>query len=178
VAAPDLGSAIFPGAVEHTLVNKRTGEQRQFVQTELSIEGEARLLALVRDIGARLTQSEFPWDLLADLFSDQTAPLDWDKALNLLGSVAEVAPDAVVESSLILFGIFPTNDDGTRNPEYEDARRFLLKAVTVTRWTDLIKVYIEQNEYQRMADNFGRALAAGAAQRRPAGAPNGSPSAT
>lgn len=165
--ADDLGSAVIPSTVEWTLQHKRTKEIRTYEQTELAIEGEARLVGLAQQVGARLSETDFPWDMLVDLFSDETKPLDWDKAIVALGSVADVAPNAVADSSLILFGVYLTRDDGTRNPDYEDQRTFLKGAVTFTQWTEILRTFAAQNDYQRLVGSFGRAMAAGATLANP-----------
>jgi hypothetical protein len=169
----DIGSAIIPPTVEVRLQHKRTKAWRTYEQTELAIEGEARLLGLIHHTGVALTASDFPWDLLGQLFSDASASIDWQKAITLLGSVSIAAPNAVADSALIFFGIYPVNEDGTPNTAYDDHRAFIKGALTFTGWTGLVRTFTEQNDYQRLITPFAQALAAGATLARANSAPTG-----
>jgi hypothetical protein len=156
----DRGSATFPEVVEWTLRNKRTNEERRYEQTELTIEGEARLLGIVQKVAANLTAEGFPFDKLSTLF-DVDRPIDWVLAAELLGMVSGELPDVVSDTTCLFFGILPTLEDGTRNPEFESERRFIRGAMTFSRWVDIVQVFASQNDYQRLAAPFGKALAMG-----------------
>lgn len=157
----ELGSAAFPEVVEWTLRNPRTKEERQYEQTELTIEGESRLVALVQRVAANLTAEGFPWERLSDVF-DPNTPTDWNLATSMLGIVASEMPEAVAESTCLFLGIYPSLEDGTRNPDFEGEKRFIRGAMTFSRWVDMVQVFAKQNDYQRLVSPFGRALATGA----------------
>lgn len=162
------GSAVYPGVVSVTLSKKRPPaaggqpERRTFIQTELTIDGEAQLLGLVSAVGAALSESNFPWDALAQLFSEGQNEIEWPKAIGMLGTVAGVLPNVVVDSTCIFFGIFEFDEHNARNAEWEADRAFLRASLTFTTWVDIVKTFAEQNDYQRLAGPFGQALAQGA----------------
>ena len=151
------GSPVFPPSVPVTLRNPRSEEVREYIQTELTIEGEARLLGLVHETAAKLNDAGFPWDQLGPLF-DEREPMDWVMATDLLARVATVAPDAITDAVTIFLGIYPTNEDGSRNADYEDERRFIRSAVKFATFVDMVKTFAEQNDYQRLADPIGAIL--------------------
>jgi hypothetical protein len=159
---PDKGSAVFPATVEWTLRNPRTQETRTFEQAELTIEGEARLLALVQQTARILSETAFPWDKLSALFDPAATAIDWPAAAEMLGTVAAQLPEVVAEAACIFLSVYPQNEDGSRNPAYDVDKRFLRSALNFTRFVDIIKVFAEQNDYQRLSLPFGKALEAGA----------------
>lgn len=161
------GSAGFPPVRQVAMTIARTGETRTYDQAELTIDGEALLIGLVESVAERLVEHNFPWQLLADLFESDKKPIDWSKASEILNAVKSVAPEVVVESALIFFGIFPTLEDGSRNPGYEEDKSFVRRSINFTRWVGLVQIFAEQNDYQRLAAPFGQALAAGAQVGRP-----------
>jgi hypothetical protein len=165
---PDkVGTAVFPPTVEWTLRNPRTKETRTFEQSELTIEGEARLLALVQQTAQALSATAFPWDKLAALFDPAVAALDWTAGAEMLGMISTQLPDVVAEAAVIFLGIYADNEDGTRNGDYDDDKRFLRSALNFTRFVDLVKTFAQQNDYQRLSLPFGRALEAGARMMPP-----------
>lgn len=174
----DLGSATFPEPREWQLRSTRTREIRIFQQMELSIEAEAKLIGLVYRVAAKLTEADFPWDKLASLFDYTPAapvaegaalpaepplgPIDWPIAIQMLASVAEVTPEAVVDSVCLFLAIHADNPDGTPNTSYDETRRYLKDALSFTIWIEMIKTFAKQNDYERLVSPFGRALGSGA----------------
>lgn len=164
---PDLGPAGYPSRMDVKLTHKRTGQERTYQQTELAIDGEAKLIGLVERAGMILSEREFPWDTLAKLFSDEgQAQLDPKQlgpdAMKVLSIVASAVPDLVIDSTCLFFGIFEFDEDGTRNPEWETERKFIRGAVGFVQWVDFVRTFIGQNDYQRLADPFAQAFTAGA----------------
>jgi len=137
--------------VEWKLTHKRTGQERTFTQTELSIMGEARLLSWARHVGNLLKEKEFDWGALG---SSLDGDLDWNLILEVLGILAEEGPEQIVESTCILLGLYTTNEDGTPNTTFADDKAFLMGSVNFHIWVDMVRVFSEQNEYQRLARPF------------------------
>lgn len=163
----DLGPAGYPPRVTVEIVHKRTEEKRQYLQTELAIDGEAQLLGLVEQVGIVLSEREFPWETLAKLFdAEGQAALDARQlgpdVVKMLGAVVAAVPTAIKDSACIFLGIYQFDADGTRNPDWEREREFLGGALTFTAWVDLVRTFLAQNDYQRLAAPFGEALATGA----------------
>lgn len=170
----DLGPAGYPTKVEVVLVHKQTGEERKYQQTELAIDGEAQLMGLIERAASFLMERDFPWDTLSKLFSPEgQAQLNPEQlgpdAVKVLSIVATAVPDLVIDSTCVFFGIFEFDEDGKRNEEWLAERKFIRRAVGFVQWVDLVRTFISQNDYQRLAEPFGQAFAAGAlAQRRSA----------
>lgn len=157
VAARPTPDIALPPITTWQLRNVRTKESRAYDQSELSIEGEARLLTLVRDAGAKLNEDGFDWQALIDLF-EPSKDMDWFGATKLLGVVAAQLPDVVAEAATIFLGVYPTNEDGSRNADFEGEKRFIKGAVKFTTFIDMVKTFAEQNDYQRLADPIGAIL--------------------
>jgi hypothetical protein len=176
----NLGPATFPEPLEWNLRSTRTKEIRTFEQMELSIEAESKLIGLVYRTAVALTAADFPWDKLASLFEPtppkppqvegalivpsepEVGAVNWPLAIEMLNMVRLQTPDAVVDSTLLFFGIHAQNADGTPNQTYDTDRRFLQDAVTFTGWVELIKAFAKQNDYGRLIAPFGQALGSGA----------------
>ena len=126
------------------------GETRTYEQSELSIEGEARLLGMARKIGAVLKDADFDLGKVSNMI-DSTDPVDWDIILDGVALVVENAPDLVGESTLILLGIFPTDEDGSPNPAYAEHLIFIKRTVNTAKFSDMLRVFIAQNDYERIA---------------------------
>jgi len=135
----------------------KTGQVRTFEQTELSIEGEVRLVQLAGITVKRLDTEGFPWDEVAKIFSE-TDNIDWAKASDILMLAIVEVPELVAESTAILFGLYPVDDNGVRNNSYDTDKKFLRQALNFTRWVDILTVFTEQNDYQRLARPFSLAV--------------------
>lgn len=152
-------SVAIPGPHEWKLRNVRTDETRIFSQSELSIEGESRLLGLVKRTAEELNEDGFPWEAIGPLF-EPGVDIDWMVASKLLGIIGDRMPDAFTELATILLGIYPTNEDDSKNPTFDSDRRFLKGSIKFALIVDMLKVFIEQNDYQRMADPIGAIIGA------------------
>lgn len=150
-------SPAFPDAVSWTFRNARSKEQRTYEQTELSLEGDARILGIGRHVLLQLNEGAVPWERLRSMF-DEDAQLDWKLLLDVVGLTVEQAPTAVAEVVATLMGIFPTNEDGGRNPDYDGEVRFLRGALNISRVVDVLKVAATQNDYQRLLAPFSGTL--------------------
>lgn len=154
----ELGSAALGATVEWRLYNPRRKETRTFEQGELSIEGEARLIGLARKFGTVLGEAGYTFGELGALMDGEGAT-DWPKALGLIEAVASFAPDLVADAVTVLFGIFPTNEDGTPAADYEDTRLFLRGAVNSAKVNDIFRAFIALNQYARLVGPFSATLA-------------------
>lgn len=146
-----------PTTVEWTLRNARRKDERHYEQSELSIEGEARLLGIARQAGDVLTAADFDWDRLTEMF-EPGKPMDWPYVFRLLDLVIERAPDIITDMALVLLGIFPTTEDGQPNPQYNDERAFIRGAVNTSRFSAMLQVFADQNDYRRLAGPFWNRL--------------------
>jgi hypothetical protein len=166
-ARTDLGPAGFPTKYEVVITNARTDESRHYIQTELAIDGEAKLIGLVEQIGARLVEQDFPWETLGKLFSEEgQAALDWatigPDVTTILRIVSTTGPDVMVDAACIFFGVHQFDEDNKPNPDWETERKFIRSSLTFSRWVDLVRTFMAQNDYGRLAAPFGQALATGA----------------
>jgi len=148
--------APFGARVEWALTHKRSGETRTFVQTELPIEGEARMLGLVRQIGETLKDKAFDWERLGGMLD--RGDLEWDFILQSIHLVEEEGPQFVVDSAAILLGVYPTNEDGSANQSYEADKAFIRGSINTDLWTRMLRTYADQNDYQRMVRPFWERL--------------------
>jgi hypothetical protein len=128
------------------------GEEQTYEQTELSIEGEARLLGMARKIGTLLRENEFDLDEASKML--EVGNPNWALIENGVSIVVENAPQLVAETAAILLSIYPTDEDGSPNPEYEGHIKFLRRSVNLAKINDMIRVFIRQNDYQRIAGPF------------------------
>lgn len=135
----------------------KTGQVRTFEQTELSIEGEVRLVQLAGITIRRLNDQGFPWEEVAKVF-DENNTIDWVAASDVLMLAIAEMPEIVSESTAILFGLYPVDDNGIRNKEYDTDKKFIRQALNFTRWVDILTVFTEQNDYQRLARPFSLAV--------------------
>lgn len=144
----------IPSTVEWSLRNQRRKDTRHYEQTELSIEGEARLLSLARRTGEVLqNEAGLDFDRIADMFSPDSK-LDWGYIYHLADVVLERAPEIVTDATLVMFSIFPTEEDGTPNKNYEDERLFVRGAINLSKFSAILQVFAEQNDYRRLAGPF------------------------
>lgn len=146
----------LPDVVERVIRNKRTGETRTFQQSELTIEGEARLIRIVHETAVALNEVGFPWTKLGPLFDE--GPTDWDTVIELLGITALHAPKAIADATATFFGVYPTDEDGSRNDDYDKTVRFIRSSIKVVDFVEFVKTFTEQNDYQRLADPIGAVL--------------------
>ena len=145
----------IPPSVEWKLV-RRSGadsEERTYTQSELSIEGEARILGMGTKIGALLKEKDFDINRIANMIQSE-GDLDWDAIFEAITLVTENAPALVAETALTFVSIFPTSDDGTPNREYDDHQKFMRGAINVSKFTQMVRVFVAQNDWERMARPF------------------------
>ena len=141
----------FGPVVEWTLKH-RDGEERTYRQTELAIEGEARMLGLAHKAGSILKDRAFNFEDLVAMVDDGQPR--WKAILDAIGIIVEEAPGLIAEAALVLLGIYPTNLDGTPNREFDDHERFIRATVSSAKFFDMMRVFVTQNDYQRMAGPF------------------------
>lgn len=150
-------SIALPETKSWELRDTKTGEVRTFEQSELSIEGEVRLVQLAGSTINRLNERGFPWDKAAEML-DENANIDWSLASDMLMLALVDVPDIVAESTCILFGLYPVDESGVRNKDYDADKVFLKRSLNFARWIDILTVFTEQNDYQRLAKPFSLAV--------------------
>lgn len=155
--AIDQTPAVIPVTVSWRLRNARTHVEREFEQSELAIEGEARIVGLGRKIGILLNERGYTWAQINDLMTNE-ADTDWRAVLGLIDLAGDAAPDIVADAATILLGIYPANEDGTPNEAFEADRRFLRSAVSVAKFVEMVDIFRHQNDYARMLAPFGLTL--------------------
>lgn len=148
VAVPDIKSWEF---------HDKTGFSRTFEQSELTIDGEVRLIQLASKTVQHLNTQGFPWEQVSSVITEQGA-WDWVKAQDLLTLAIAELPELVAESTCIMFDLSPFDDDRRRNLEYEKDKAFIRKSINFTRWVEILQTFVDQNDYQRLARPFGLAL--------------------
>jgi hypothetical protein len=135
----------------------KSGQVRTFEQTELSIEGEVRIVQLAGQTIDRLNKAGFPWDEVAAIFAEE-GQIDWARASDILMLVIAEVPEFVAESTCILFGLYPVDENGVRNKDYDADKKFIRQSLNFTRWVEILEVFTEQNDYKRLARPFSMAV--------------------
>lgn len=149
--------AVVPTVAEVTLRNARTKVTRIFEQVELSIEGEARLVSMGPKVAQVLDESGRTWTELQDVFTNVIST-DYKVVWDLLTVSATYAPDLVADLGTILLGIYPTDEAGAPNPDFEADRTFLRGALNIRQMVELFATFVAQNDYRRILAPFGLTL--------------------
>lgn len=147
-----------PGVHEWTLRNKRTGEVRTFEQAELTIDGEVALFHLLQRAIVSLSEKGYPFDRLVAAINRPTTEFDWREIADLLGKALYELPSLASEAACVLFGIFPFDENGGRNKDFETEKAYIRKSLDVATLVEIVKVAMEQNDYERLARPFSEAL--------------------
>lgn len=153
---------IYPDIREWTFTDKRSAESRTFQQAELTIDGEMQAFRLVGDAIAELRAADFPFDRLSDLFPDDGDLTNIDLALvhEMLTVIASKASLLLTRGALIMLGVFEFDEDGKRNPEYQDTYKFLRRVLHTADVVEMIETFVQQNDIERLRAPFSRAWAA------------------
>jgi hypothetical protein len=139
-----------------------TGEQREYVQRELTIEGEVALLALGSKAVDRLSAKGFPWSDLQTLIrqADQSGGMDWSLAQGLAARALGEVPDLGAEAAAVLLNILP---DSKVKGHYAEEVAFIRRSLKLMRLYDMLRLFMAQNDYDRLTAPFrsavGRAIA-------------------
>jgi hypothetical protein len=141
---------VIPDTREHAL------RGRTYEQSELSIYQEVRLAQLLSRTVERLAAQGFQFGGMLDAV-DEKGEVNWQVAARLATDVLGSVPDIAVDSTLIMFGILPTNPDGSRNRQYDDERGHLVKYLKLADWIEVIKTFAEQNDVERLTRPFAPA---------------------
>lgn len=149
--------AVVPMVSEVVLRNGRTRAIRTFEQSELSIEGEARLVGIARKIADVLAQTGYSWSQLTDVFTNEEFT-DYQIVWDVVEKVGEYAPDLVADIGTILFAIYPTDENGVPNAAFEEDRTFLRGALNIRRLVEMFQTFVAQNDYRRLMAPFGLTL--------------------
>lgn len=157
---PQSDTVVRPPVTEWVLTIPKTGESRTFYQSELTIDGEVALLSLATRMVGQLVEMDFPLHEVADL-QDADGSLNVPLAAKLTSLAGPIIPPISAESSAIVFGYLPTDDFGRRDPEFDEVQKFIRKALTITRWYDVIQVFMAQNDVNRLIAPFANALRKG-----------------
>jgi len=165
--------AAIPGTWEWSLYNSRRHESRSYVQSELALDGEARLVGIATKVGAVLTEGGYTWGDLYDL-TDENRQIDWAELSKMVSHLVQFAPDLISETAGVFLSVYPTDEDGVPDPTYSDQVKFIRGALNVARFVDMVRVFMQQNDYARVLAPFSRTLSETMAAI--AGDPQGSPS--
>lgn len=157
---PTSTDVIRPPVHEWTFRQPKSGESRLFYQSELTIDGEVALLSLATRTVGRLAEMEFPLAEIGNLQNEDKS-LNVPLAAKLASMAGPILPPVSAESSAIMFGYLPTDDFGRRDPDFDEVVAFLRASMTITRWYDVIEVFMAQNDVERMIAPFGAALKKG-----------------
>lgn len=157
-------SDVYPDIRQWTIPFRGGPDSRVYEQRELTIDGEAQLIAIVgRSVGV-LRANKFPFDRLGEVFpeSGSLGDIRWDTAAELLGMAASAAPGIIAEAVACLFGIFPSDEYGKRNKDYADEVAFIRRHIHLADAVDILEVAAQQNDIKRLTSPFakGRAMLA------------------
>lgn len=131
---------------------------RRYVQTELTIDGEIKLLQLVGRTVQRIGEDEFPWSRLVDVFDEETETTNVPLAAELVTRALVYVPSFAVDSALILFGVFDVDENNKPNPEFDEHKAHLRKHIRVADWVELLVEFFEQNDYKRLIAPFAQVV--------------------
>ena len=149
--------AVSDGAHVWEFTNRKTGESRTYEQNELTIDGEVQLFGLINRVILALNERNFPWDRVYAL-TDPAVGIDWTEVSSLVGLALIEVPSAASEFACIVFGVYPFDEDGKRNKDFDGEKAFIRSCITIPRLTDMLEVFVQQNDYQRLARPFGAAF--------------------
>ena len=146
-----------------TLTAKRgphAGEPRLYEQTELTIDGEMALIALGNRAFSSLTATGYDISRLGDIFPDEmhVQDINWGAVTDLLSAIASAAPPLIAEAAAVLVGIFPTDENGARNPNYADEVSFLRSSIGLADFVEMLETFLSQNDIERLRRPFERAM--------------------
>lgn len=142
-----------PAIVQWKLAPPRSpSSERVYEQATLSLDGEARLLGLAGELAVKLKDSGVDWQRVDKLFDDPLG--DPAYVMELIGVVTEVAPESIAEFCLVCFGVYPTDEDGRPDAAYLEHKKFVRSAVNLSKVADIVAVFVEQNDYARLARPF------------------------
>lgn len=130
---------------------------RTYEQSELTIDGEAQLLSLMARVLRTLAAKGFPFERVLEVTHDDGS-IDMDVIGELLPQILMEVPEFASESAVIMFGIFPVDEEGKQNAEYDTTKRLLRRSIKFTSWLEMIELFLQQNDYRRLAAPFMLAL--------------------
>ena len=157
-AYPDVRQWTFP-------VRPRNGvEPRTYEQRELSIDGEMQLFALVARTSERLREADFDFSRVGAVFgwgddpdSASVENVDWKAVPALLAAAAQVAPAVLSEAAALMLGIFPMDQNGSRNKDWGDEVAFLRSSLHTADVVEMLETAAAQNDVERLLSPFARA---------------------
>jgi hypothetical protein len=141
--ATDTSHETLPPAAPYTLVEETVviGDRR-FVQRELSLEGESRLLDVIGRILEALNAAGI------------------DVAVTELMKVRKIGDQGALllaEAAALLLGNFPTHEDGTVNDDFAPHVRYIARNLSTPRFFgEIVARFLEQNDYRRVVAPFER----------------------
>lgn len=138
-------------------LTSKAGVTKTFEQSELTIDGEVRIVQLANATIQSLNKAGFPWEEVATVV-DKQGDWDWAKLSGLLSLAVTEVPEFVSESACILFDISPFDEEGRRNTAYESDKLFIRKSINFAKWIEVMQTFVDQNDYERLIRPFGLAL--------------------
>lgn len=160
-------SYLEEGTREWRITDKKSGETRTYIQSELTIDGEAQLFGLTGRVVQALGKEGFPFDKVKDAFGfgnlDATDDVDvggvqWDQIGYLLGLATTALPWASAECAAILMGEFATDENGRPNKDWPDTVAFMRRSIHMADLIEMLKTFADQNDITRLAAPFVTAL--------------------
>lgn len=154
--------AALPEEVEIVLRHPRRKETRTYTQTELALDGEARLIQLAAKAASVLAQGGYTLTDIWQMFEvgmEKPEDVEWGEATTLIEYIAAYAPALLAEATTVYLGIFPTDELGNPNPEYEDHLAFIRGSVRLATFVDMTRLFMRQNDYRRLLAPFSKTLA-------------------
>jgi hypothetical protein len=153
--ATDTSHETLPPAAPYTLVEETVviGDRR-FVQRELSLEGESRLLDVIGRILEALNAAGIDV-AVTELMKDGMPNLAVIAAL--VRKIGDQGALLLAEAAALLLGNFPTHEDGTVNDDFAPHVRYIARNLSTPRFFgEIVARFLEQNDYRRVVAPFER----------------------
>jgi hypothetical protein len=136
-------------------------EERHYTQQELTIDGELQLFAIANRSVSALSDAEFPFHRLGELFRAESVSkvgdVDWALASEMLSHAAGAAPLMVAEVAATMLGQHATDGRGRRDPAFDEEVAFLRQAMHLSDFVDMVETFVAQNEVERLRRPLARA---------------------
>ena len=149
----------YPDVRQWTMRNKRSREERIYEQSELTIDGEAQLIALAVRTLKQLQAQGFDVERIGDLFGgDSGDQFDLALATEWIGEAITILPGAFAEAAAIMCSIFPVDELGKRNDKWTDEVSFLRASINTATVIEMGQTLVEQNDIERLRAPFEGAI--------------------
>lgn len=154
-------SILSPAVQVWTLTFKKTGEQRDFNQSELTIDGEAALMGLASRAIGELNAQGIPISAIGSM-ADLNGNVDWGVVTRLFTQASPLIPKLGSEAAAILFGYYPMDEMFKPEADWAPTVKWLRGAITIPLLVDFLQTFVAQNDYKRLSGPFAAAVRAAA----------------